>query len=290
MSTTEKKIYGPYGVELTPNQEVHYPTLVYKEATFKSFSELREFIIKTILTTYRTTYVSSSYESQGSTSIKMYEPHEIKEKIYGIRAKDIPNYYDSKIKSLSVFLTNVNSTILKYSKDGKIGGKRDVYLRYKFKKYRKYQPKCEGDKFFIPGFFTSSSKRYVDNFNNESSSSANKKIYNGVKVCFDYLKKILISLFKYSLGESFDKYKTHIENFIDYELKLKYISISGNTYKYEPKSFSLRGGSRKNIKHNSTSKSRSKVLKSKTLLKTKNTLKKTFKKLRNDRKITKKKD
>jgi hypothetical protein len=286
MSSTNKtkKQYGPYGTDVVHNQEIYYPTLVYKDITFKSFSELKEYIIKRILPqrTSSSGYYSQQEQTTTTTNVKMYELNEIKEKIYGMKAKDIPNYYDSKIKSLYIFISNINLIIAKYSKDGKIGGNRDVNLRYKFKKYRNYQPKCEGDRFFIPGFFTSSSKRYTDDFKNESSSSANKKIYNSIKICLEYLKKIMVLLLRYSLGESYDKYKNSIDSLIDYEFKLKDIDISNNVYKYSKKSepsISIRhsgGGSKKKLKQNNVSRSR--VLKYKTVGQTKKTLKRITKK------------
>jgi hypothetical protein len=282
MSSTNKtkKQYGPYGTDVVHNQEIYYPTLVYKDITFKSFSELKEYIIKRILPQRSSSSIFPSEQTTTTTNVKMYELNEIKEKIYGMKAKDIPSYYDYKIKSLFTFISNINSIIAKYSKDGKIGGNRDVNVRYKFKKYRNYQPKCEGDRFFIPGFFTSSSKRYTDDFKNESSSSANKKIYNSVKICFEYLKKIMVLLFKYSLGESYDKYKDSIDKLMDYEFKLKDITISSNVYKYnkqsEPSIRHTGGGSKKKLKHNHVSRTR--VLKYKTVGQTKKTLKKTLKK------------
>jgi hypothetical protein len=286
MSSTNKtkKQYGPYGTDVVHNQEIYYPTLVYKDITFKSFSELKEYIIKRILPqrTSSSGYYSQQEQTTTTTNVKMYELNEIKEKIYGMKAKDIPNYYDSKIKSLYIFISNINLIIAKYSKDGKIGGNRDVNLRYKFKKYRNYQPKCEGDRFFIPGFFTSSSKRYTDDFKNESSSSANKKIYNSIKICLEYLKKIMVLLLRYSLGESYDKYKNSIDSLIDYEFKLKDIDISNNVYKYSKKSepsINIRhsgGGSKKKLKQNNVSRSR--VLKYKTVGQTKKTLKRITKK------------
>ncbi len=76
MSSTNKtkKQYGPYGTDMVNNQEIYYPTLVYKDITFKSFSELKEYIIKRILP-QRTSSSSilSSEQTTTITNVKMYE-------------------------------------------------------------------------------------------------------------------------------------------------------------------------------------------------------------------------
>ena len=110
-------------------------------------------------------------------------------------------------------INKINDIIQKNSQASTIESvKKDKKIRDLFRYYRYRQPNCKNNsQFFIPGWFTSQSKRHTDKFDSGTSSSANVLIYKGVRDCLIYLKNIILFIFKKRIFvDSFAKLDTEL--------------------------------------------------------------------------------
>lgn len=252
------------------NSKTDYPTTMFIKYPLKQFDDLK------------TTFVAElKRRNKIKDDTEIIDPDKIKTKILNIvYGKDLPTYYNNRITILSNFINSINKIIEEKSQASSVDTlKQDKKIRGLFRYFRYRQPNCKGQsQFFIPGWFTSKSKRHVDKFDSGTSSSANLTIYNGIKDCLIFLKKIVALYFtKFSADSDID---TIVENFLNREFQINALKSSSGKLEYtEPSSSTssdpyhyyrgIRGGSRKLTRTNRNNKSK----------KTKKTLKNSFKKI-----------
>jgi hypothetical protein len=202
-----------------------YPSWKYQNHNFSEFSTLYN-------------KIKSAIGSNAKVTIPEYTS--IKKTIYGKNIFKTEKLYNTLKKKLEEYIKYINKCISFAAKKNKTGTQIDkkgnLLLVQQFIKIRKQQPECETESYKIPGFFTSVNLPPLTGTN---SLTLNKQIMSEIATCFDYLKSHMEHTFKVAIGINHSLVQSTIITTLNTEFKQ-------NT--------PHRGGSRKKVKFNISSK------------------------------------
>jgi hypothetical protein len=203
-----------------------YPSWKYQNHNFSEFNTLYNKIKSDIGT---------------KSKVPIQEYTSIKETIFGRNIYKTEKLYNTLIKRLDQYIKYINKCISFAAKKKKTGTQIDKrgnpLLVQQFIKVRKHQPECKTESYKIPGFFTSVNLPPLTGTN---SVTLNKQIMGELNTCFLYLKSLMEQTIKTAVGPN------------EYQSVQSNITTSLNTEFKQNTSY--RGGSRKKVKFNISSK------------------------------------
>jgi hypothetical protein len=203
-----------------------YPSWKYQNHNFSEFSTLYN-------------KIKSAIGSNAKVTIPEYTS--IKKTIYGKNIFKTEKLYNTLKKKLEEYIKYINKCISFAAKKNKTGTQIDKkgnpLLVQQFIKIRKQQPECKREWYKIPGFFTSVNLPPLTGTN---SVTLNKQIMSELNSCFAYLKLHMEHTFQAAIG--INEYPS-VQSIIIAALNTEF---KQNT--------SHRGGSRKKVKFNISSK------------------------------------
>ena len=201
-----------------------YPSWKYQNHNFSEFNTL---------------YNKIKTEIGSRATVKEYTS--ITETIFGKNVFKTEKLYNTLKKRLEEYIKYINKCISFAAKKKKTGTQIDKrgnpILVEQFIKIRKNQPECKRESYKIPGFFTSVNLPPLTGTN---SLTLNKQIMSELNSCFEYLKSHMEHTFRAAIPiNEYQSTQSIINNVLNTEFKQ-------NT--------SFRGGSRKKVKFNISSK------------------------------------
>lgn len=200
-----------------------------------------------IFSEFNTLYNKIKSEIGTKSKVTIPEYTSIKETIYGKNIYKTENLYNKLKNRLQQYIKYINKSISFAAKKKKTGTQIDKrgnpLLVQQFIKIRKYQPECKAESYKIPSFFTSIKLPPLTGTN---SLTLNKQIMNELGNCFLYLKSLMEQTFKVAIGiNEYQSIQSNITTSLNAEFKQNTTSGYSSSY---------RGGSRKKVKFNISSK------------------------------------
>lgn len=210
-----------------------YPSWKYQNHNFSEFNTLYN-KIKTAI--------------GSNPTVKEYTS--ITETIIGKNVFKTEKLYNALKKRLEEYIKYINKCISFAAKKNKTGTQIDKkgnpLLVQQFIKIRKQQPECKREWYKIPGFFSSVNLPPLTGTN---SVTLNKQIMSELNSCFAYLKLHMEHTFQAAIGiNEYPSVQSTIIAALNTEFKLNTTSSYSSSARYS------RGGSRKKVKFNISSK------------------------------------